>query len=61
MHPIMTNFNLGRDVANKRERKKTAGHMAAGNRRYGSLITINPSAHNKCCFGGLRHKGIKKH
>ena len=49
---IMANLNLGQDVANKRERKKTAAHMvakscplwqAAWNPRYGSLININPS------------------
>ena len=48
----MANFNIGKDVANKRERKQTAVHIAAeyyplelavGMRRYGSLININLS------------------
>ena len=43
---------MGQDVANKRERKRTAAHIVAKSypiascirmRRYGSLIKINPS------------------
>ena len=46
MHSIMANLNLGQDVANKRERKKTAAHLvtqAVGMHRYGSPFNINPS------------------
>ena len=48
----MANLNLGQDVANKRETKKTAAqyvaksfplYLAVGMRRYGSLININSS------------------
>ena len=45
----MSNLSLGRDVANKRERKWTTANKVAnlipyvGMRRYGSLININPS------------------
>ena len=43
----MANLNLGQNVANKRERKIVAKsfsvEQAAGMRRYGSLISINPS------------------
>ena len=50
----MTSLNLGRDVANKRERKKTAAHIVAKSYflylavrmlRYGSLITSTPLGH----------------
>ena len=53
----MASLSLGRDVANKRERKYTAAHMVAKSyplylaavrmRRYGSLIKTNPSGKNK--------------
>ena len=49
----MASLNLGQDVVNKKkELKQTAAHIvaksyplqqAAGMRRYGSLININPS------------------
>ena len=48
----MSSLNLGRYVANKRERKLTAAHIVAKSYplylvvrilRYGSLININPS------------------
>ena len=41
----MANFNLGQDVANKREKldKSFPLKQAVGMRRYGSLININPS------------------
>ena len=48
----MANLNLGQDVANERERKKTAAHkvaifyplwLAVRMRRYGSLFNISPS------------------
>ena len=48
----MASLNFGQDVANKRERKLTAAHIAAKSyplclavrmRRYGSLLNINPS------------------
>ena len=49
----MASLNLGRDVANKRERKQSAARLVAKScplylavrmLRYGSLIIINPSA-----------------
>ena len=50
MHSIIANLNSGQDVANKRERqinivvaKSFPLLLAAGMRRYGSLININPS------------------
>ena len=50
----MANLNLGQDVANKREKKidsysysgQILSPMASWDRRYGSLININPSGQN---------------
>ena len=53
MHSIMANFNLGRNVANTRERKYTITYKVAKchslwldlRMRYGSLIKFKPSGY----------------
>ena len=60
MHSIMASLNSGQDVANKWEIKYAGGHVvaksyslsqAAGMRRCGSLININPSVASQPSFG----------
>ena len=55
----MASLNIGKDVANKRERKQTAAHIVTKSYplyiavkmcRYGSLINIDPSALHEVCF-----------
>ena len=73
MNLIMANLNLGQDVANKRERKKTAApkviksyplQLGVKMRRYSSLININPSAMAYCLSlqisTNTKSKGRKK-
>ena len=66
----MANLNLGQDVANKRERKHTAAHkvakfyplkLAERMRRYGSLITINPSIQHDPIIRGQKMENDGRH
>ena len=63
----MASLNLGKDVANKRERKQTAAHkvakfyspwQAVGMCRYVSLININPSDRQDRGFFSLLNKNL---